>query len=1138
MQLDGYQSLIQKLDGFIRKYYINNLIRGTLHSVALVVALLISFALIEHYVFTSSVSSVQLRKALFYSFLGTSALAIGWWVLRPALQYFRLGKVISHEQASQIIGQHFADVKDKLLNVLQLRQQLSASDNALLEASIKQKSKELSPVPFRAAIDLTQNKKYLRFALPPVFVLLFLLFSSNIIESSANRILRNNEEFEREALFKFKVLNENPSVVQYQDYEMEVQVDGEALPSEIFIEVDNYKYKLEKTSPNTFKYKFYKLQKDTDFQLSANGFTSKTYKVDVLEKPNLVSFDTKLDYPAYTGRNDEKISNIGDLVVPVGTNIEWLFWTDNTDNIEVRFMGDNQATPTTLASADVFALKKRITRDGQYKIFVSNKLLPNADSVTYSLTVLPDMHPSIEVQKHQDTVNTKVVYFAGEASDDYGIRALNFQYKIDRQGKTIKEEKRPLSAGGKQIAYDYILNVSEFELQPGDKLSYFFEVSDNDAVNGSKSARTSVMYFEMPTLKEIAQKEEQNNAEIKENLDDAFKETKKLSEQIKDVKENILQKDKLNWQDRREIEKLLQHQKEVEQQIKDAQKNFEENRQNQEEFQEVDPELLEKQQKLEELFEKVMSDDMRELFDEMEKLLQDLDKEKIMEQLDKMEMKDDEIEKEIERLTELFEKMEVEKNVLDAIQALDSLAKEQEELSQKTEENKNENSENKDNQNNKDNKDNKDALSQEELEKRQKELNEKFEEIKEQLDKANEKNEQLENPMDLNKEEMEQMEKDVQENLNNSKQQLQQKQNKNAAKSQKNAAQKMKEMSKELKEAMKMDQMQKMEQDLKAMRQLLENLVTMSFEQEALIDETNKTMPNTPVYVKLVQKQYKLKDDFRHIEDSLQALSKRVFQIEAFVTEKVTAIKKTMKDALYQLEDRQKRTAVVQQQYTMTYVNDLALMLSESMEQMQQQMAAQMPGSQMCEKPGGQDGEGGQPGGQGQGKKPGMGGLLDMQRQLNEQIQQLKDGKIPNGSSMSQRFAEMAAKQAAIRKAMQDLKKQRQQQGKGGQELQDLINMMDKVETDLVNKRLPNDLNKRTKDIETRLLEAEKAERERGFDEKRKAERPNEYQPKMPPALEEYLRQRRGQVEMFKTVSPNLKPYYRNLVEDYFRSLK
>ena len=42
----------------------------------------------------------------------------------------------------------------------------------------------------------------------------------------------------------------------------------------------------------------------------------------------------------------------------------------------------------------------------------------------------------------------------------------------------------------------------------------------------------------------------------------------------------------------------------------------------------------------------------------------------------------------------------------------------------------------------------------------------------------------------------------------------------------------------------------------------------------------------------------------------------------------------------------------------------------------------------------------------------------------------------------------------------------------------------------------------------------------------------------MPPSLEEYIKKREAEIEMFKTVSPSLRPYYKMLVEEYFKSLK
>ncbi len=128
---------------------------------------------------------------MFWSFVLLSGAALYRWVALPLMHYFHLGKVISHEQAATIIGEHFANVQDKLLNILQLKQQ---SNNAiyaeLINASINQKSEEIKLVPFQSAIDLGKNRKYLRYALPPVLMLMFLLLGApNILREGTMRLV-------------------------------------------------------------------------------------------------------------------------------------------------------------------------------------------------------------------------------------------------------------------------------------------------------------------------------------------------------------------------------------------------------------------------------------------------------------------------------------------------------------------------------------------------------------------------------------------------------------------------------------------------------------------------------------------------------------------------------------------------------------------------------------------------------------------------------------------------------------------------------------------------------------------------------------------------------------------------------------
>lgn len=1104
---DNYQLLVEKLDQFIRKYYINQLMRGALYSVALIVVLFLAVSLLENQFYFGTTT----RKALFFSFLGISALALFVWLIRPLLAYFQLGEVISHEQAAQIIGQHFGNVKDKLLNILQLREQAnSSSQKELIMASINQKTEEIKPVPFRSAIDLNNNKKYLKYALPPLMLLLVILFAApSIIKDSTHRLIRNGQEFERPAPFHFSLLTDELKVVQFGDFALEVGIEGEELPNEVYIDVDNYQYKLNKLENNKFSYTFSNVQKDTPFKLYALGVSSEDYTLDVLSKPNIASFEVKLNYPTYLGRKNESLDNIGDLNVPIGTQIDWVFNAQHTNDLQLMFSDEEEKQLAERLSQDLFSYKKQALRDLSYRLYVSNQELPNADSIAYTLSVIPDLYPEISVESFQDSSINKLMYFIGEASDDYGLRKLTFNYRITaEQGEQGELVTTPLGiSAAKASRYDYTFDMRELGLKPGDNVVYYFEVFDNDGVNGSKSSKTGLMNFALPTADELEEIIEENEEKIKDDLEKALDETRDIQEQLKEMREKLLQKKDVDWQDKKELEKLLERQEELQKQMQETQKTFEENLQNEEELTPQEQRLQEKQERLQEMFEESLSEEMKELMKEIEELLQEIEKDEALEKMEEMELSDEEMEMELDRMLEMYKQLELEKDMQETVDKLEELAEKQEELAEQTEN---------------------ESLEQEELQEKQEELSEEFEEIQEKMEEMKEQNEELEQPMDIG--EFGEQSDNIEEEMEKSEEQLEKQENSGASESQKKAAQKMKSMASMMQQQMQSEEMEQMEEDMQALRQLLENLVGLSFDQEDLIAEFRYADIHTPHYVDLIQHQFKLKDDFKLVQDSLHALSKRVEQIESFITEKVTDIRSNMRSSLKELEERKKKDAAAHQQRAMTNVNDLALMLSEVMNQMQQQMSGMMSGNQMCNKPGGTgDGK--------KGNKPGD-KMSPGQESINQSLQRMKQSLQNGDSPSSQEFAKMAARQSALRNALRKKQAEMQQQGQGDPKLQQLIDEMNKTEEDLVNKRLTNEMMQRQQDIMTRLLEHEKAERQRDQDEKRKSDTARQRERELPPSLKEYLKQREAEIDMFKTISPDLKPYYKYLVDEYFKTLR
>ena len=1104
----SYDLLIQKLDAFIRKYYLSALIRGTLLTVGLVGIVFLVFSLGENYFYFGKAG----RKMLFYGFLALSGFSLYRWVITPLLQYFRLGRQISHEQAAVIVGRHFPDVEDKLLNILQLHRQLEVQpDTPLLLAGIEQKTVALRPVPFPAAVDLSVNRRYLKYALPPLLLLLVLLVAApGLIREPASRIIANDREFEKPAPFRFILPADKLQVVQYGDYELNVRTEGRVAPQDLFIAIGEFQYRMQRVDDQTFSYTFSNVNTDQTFRLFSGDVESRDLVLEVLAKPVIGRFEVVLDYPDYTGRRDETLANSGDLQVPLGTRLTWNFSASHADTLAIRF-GDEGLEETMKRRGDEdFTYSRRATLDDRYTVFIGNRHLPRADSLRYHLTVTPDLHPEIRVEAFKDSLENRFVFFVGDAADDYGLSKLAFHTRITRAGG--REEPAVISPlalpAGKDARFDHSLDLDALGLKPGDEVTYYFEVWDNDAINGRKSSRSPVMRYAKPSAEAFDQQEKMNNEAIKDKLKDALQESKKIQKDIQKLTDKLLQEKNLDWQQRKELEKLLDRRKELQNEVQKAKDLYEQNLREQQEFSEPSPELLEKQEKVREMFEEMLSEDMKKMIEELEKMLQDINKEQGLEKLEEMKMDEEQLDKELDRMMEMFKELELEKDIQEQLDALKELAKEQENLAEKTE-----------NQ----------ELSQEELQKRQEELNKKFEEAEKKMEDILKRNEDLEDPKQLGdpEEKMDEIGKD----MDKAGDELKKNQNGKASKSQKDAAKKMKDMAKAMEMNMEAGEEEQMEEDMKAMRQLLENLVALSFDQERLIGDVQKTADNTPRYVQLVQVQKKLQDDFRLVEDSLQALSKRQIAIETFILEKVTEVKGNMRRSVDNLEERLRPQATADQQYAMKNLNDLALMLSESMNQMQQQMANMKGGSANCKNPGGKN-PGGKPGDK-PGNSPGEG-----QKSLNQMMKDLQE-RMKNGKGgSSKEFAQLAARQAAMRKALEGLAKEKRQGGKPDKELQDIIDQMDRTETELVNKKLTAETMRRQEDILKKLLDHEKAEREREMDEKRRSETATQFERRMPPSLEEYLRKREAELELYRTVSPALRPYYKSLVEDYNRNLK
>jgi hypothetical protein len=374
-----------------------------------------------------------------------------------------------------------------------------------------------------------------------------------------------------------------------------------------------------------------------------------------------------------------------------------------------------------------------------------------------------------------------------------------------------------------------------------------------------------------------------------------------------------------------------------------------------------------------------------------------------------------------------------------------------------------------------------------------------------------------------------------------------------AGSQQQNASQNLEQMAASLmKMAGGMD-MQMVDLNIKATRQLLTNLIRYSFAQEDLLKSEKEVPTNAAVYDKQLQTQHILKQNSEMIKDSLFALGKRVFQLAPSINKETSELTGNLDQALSYLENRRIREARVSQQFAMTNANNLALMLDETLRHlMQMQMQAQ----------GQQGGKGmpssGKPGAKGKGSSPGqmMQDIITGQQQMGKGISQLQGqgqsgkgqqqgqngaGKESGGSSEQQaeRLARLAQQQAEIRNMMQDLSSLLNSRGNGqnAQLIKEIQKAMNQNETDLVNRMLGTELIKRQQAIMTRLLQAQDAIRNQEQDNKRIAETAKDQPPPMPPELREILEKRKAFLESYQTIPASLNPFYRRMTENYQKQI-
>ncbi len=1111
--MSEFKIIEKKLHQFTRKFYTSELIKGGILFFSLGFLYLFFTLFIEYFLWLKPTA----RTGLFGLFLLVELFLLIRFICIPIFKLFGLRKGISLEDSSKIIGNHFPEVSDKLLNVLQLKKNTNQSD--LLLASINQKSKELQPIPFVKAVDFKQNKKYLKYTVVPLLIWLLTIFSGNnsVFSESLERVVNYRTSYVPPAAFSFFIENKKLEIIQGKPFTLRVITKGSVVPSDAKIFFNNQQYFLNNNGNAAFSYTFSNVQKPISFYIESNGIVSKKHTLSVINTPIIQNISLNLKFPKYLKKRDETIKNTGNLTVPFGTKILWDIQTIKTDS--VVFIQQEKRNYFTSISTNQFQFSKKIFKRLSYQIASSNSKLKDYEKLQFSIEVIKDDFPSISVKSNIDSISRGTAQFAGQISDDYGLKKLQLVYYVEKQ----PEDKKTfdLQISNESIQNFYYHFPDGLELNQGVNYELFFQVFDNDGVNGSKKAKSKVFSYRKKTSIEIEEELLQEQRNAINNLENNIQQQQKQQKELEKIQHDLQNKKNINWNDKNKVKSFIKRQEQYKQmmqrQTDKLQENLDEKKEQNENLQNKKEELKQRIEELKKIEKK------QKLLDEIQKLAEKLNKEDLVKKAKELAQQNKQQERSLERTLELVKRFYVEQKTMQIASKLEELSKKQDKV-QKQEEN---------------------TLST------QKGIKKEFNSLKNELEELKKDNENLKEPMELP--DIEDEKDSIDEQLNKAEKNLEKKEINSAKKNQKNSSKKMNEMSKKMQKSMIEMQGDSIEENIDDLRKILENLVTFSFKQENLMNKFGEISTSHPDFGKDLKRQNEIKTYFEHIDDSLYVLSMRLPKISAKIQDDLSSAHYNLDQSLENFSENRFPNGISNQRYVMTAANNLADYLSSILNNMKNSMSMKI----------------------GKGKKKGKGfslpDLIKKQGELSDKMKNgLKKGKKPgdnkgkgkqgksgqngnngkNGNKKKQgeggfnndldgELYQIYKEQSLLRQQLQEAIKENSGSKPGeNASAKKALKTMEQLENDILNKGFNSTTLQKMQKLNYELLKLDNATLKQGTDKKRKStSNLLEYQKRKAKELQ-FKKLFYNQTEILNRQSLPLHQNYKKKVLEYFSKTK
>ena len=1014
--------LHKKIEQYIRTYYLREWIKGAVLFAVTASLLFLFLVFLEWILWIPS----SYRKILIYFYLVSIVFFFGRWVVLPLVRYAGYFRDLDEMTVARDLASRVPGLKDRLVNYLQL-ENLDNYPAQLLTLELQRREKDLSRYDFTSVLHFRRYLPFFYLLLVPLFLINFVKIAGKErdFNASYNRVLAYNKDFVKPAPFRVRILS--PMQVKPDtSMTLQVSVSGKMIPEKLYLLMDGKELEMTAANDTLFAWFFDRINRPVRFSLRAGKYTFGPYEISLLAYPVVRAYRFHLHYPAYTRFDGDTTLSGSYLKVPYGTRAVLEMQVAHADTVEI-----NGPVDSVRHKDGQFRFYFRARQSGQ----TSLRFLNSADSLAYTFRyhtdIIPDNKPLISVKMHTDTgLFKRRQVLAVTAEDDYGLTALHLYYK--HPGAEKFRHQRIASLRRTQFQRVYLFPY-DFHLPDTASYEYFLRVYDNNAVDGPQYADSRIFRFEPKDTQKDPLKIQEKSLQV---FSQSYEKQGKEQQQLDKTLRRLQTRKQTGWEEMQRIRELMQNQRQRDRQMQELIKEmerlskiFQEKTHDKEKAREINRRLEE----LKDLYQN------RELEKEIQKLLDKMNKQGLLDKLKQWKNQNEFKQKSLERTLELLKRFYVEEQMKAMAESLKKLAKEQNLLSQQTTPGES---------------------------RKQEQINRATDSLSRQFHQADSLNKQLKDPLQIP--DMQPHFKAAQFFQKQAMQQLKQSPG-DANKSQRKAGDKLSEMAQMMQSSMQQSQEEQEQEDLDQIKRLIHTLLEVSFDQEKLLDAD----PRNPYrFSEIMLEQNKLHNVLKKVSDTLFAIGSRQPQIGKDIYEAMNNAIVSAEQSLQHLQEKEFSFVKMRQHTVLQEVNELIYLLNLFLDA-KQRMSLGM--------------------GQGKGNQQSEQQLQDKIKKRSQQIKKGMEEMMKKGGQKKQKQnepgEEMNGSVYQLYKEQQQLKDLLEQFARRhpSDKIKQLNDELDKLSEKLLRQGINPDLYKRYLELQYELLKLTQAAYRQQTEEKREA---------------------------------------------------